>query len=76
MAGYTRIQRKVLDYVDDKFVGRVKSEINTEWETRINVEGTIPPTMDEYTYFRKRALEIIAEFEAKGDNGNEEESET
>lgn len=78
MAGYTRIQRKLAEYVEDKFIGRVKSMINTEWDTRMNQEGTIPPSVEEHEYFQKRVLEIIADFENsnKGDAKSEEESTT
>ena len=72
MAGYTRIQRKIAEYVEDKFIARIRTQLNTEWETRINREGTIPPSADEYEYFQKRAREIIADFEGQGDNSEEE----
>lgn len=76
MAGYTRIQRKISEYVEDKFIGRIRTQINTEWETRINKDGTIPPSADEYEYFQKRALEIIAEFESQGEANEEKSTDT
>ena len=77
MAGYTRIQKKIAEYVEDKFIGRIRTQLNTEWETRMNTEGTLSPTVSEYEYFQGRAKEIIAAFEkeTKGDANNEEKPE-
>ena len=74
MAGLTRVERKLLDWVDDKYAGQVISQMNTEWEQRVDEHGAIAPETNEYQYMRARILEIHRSAN-KGEAPDETEAE-
>ena len=55
MAGYTAIERHLIDWVERKYAARVIAQMNTEWEFKL---GTVPEGMSEFEYMRNRIIEI------------------
>ncbi len=74
MAGYTQIERKLIDWVDAKYAKRIIGIANTEWELKL-VE--CPPGVSEYQYMHDRILAIHREINmGKGDKIDNDEKST
>ena len=74
MAGLTSIEKYLVEWVDRKYANQVVSQMNTEWEQRVDEHGAIAPETNEYQYMRARILEIHRSAN-KGEAPDEAEAE-
>ena len=72
MAGYTHIEKYLIEWVDKKYAGRVISKVNTEWEAQIDAGSD--PSKSEYEWMRDRVLQIHRGMNTSQESNSEEEA--
>ena len=71
MAGYTAIEKHLIDWVERKYAARVIAQMNTEWEFKLN---QVPEGESEFEYMRHRIIEIHREINKGAKAGANEET--
>ena len=73
MAGYTQIEKHLIDWVERKYAARVIAQMNTEWEFKLEA---VPEGVSEFEYMRNRIIEIHRDMnKGEKEDGQEEETE-
>ena len=55
MAGYTQIEKHLIEWVERKYAARVIAQMNTEWEFKLEA---VPEGVSEFEYMRNRIIEL------------------
>ena len=73
MAGYTKIEQHLIDWVERKYAQRVIAVMNTEWEMGIS---KCPEGASEYEYMRDSIIALHRKMNQGAQDGTKETTET
>ena len=68
MAGYTKIENHLIDWVERKYAQRVIGVMNTEWEMGLS---KCPEGVSEYEYMRDSIIALHRKMNKGADNAEE-----
>ena len=69
MAGYTKIENHLIDWVERKYAQRVIAVMNTEWELGIS---KCPEGASEYEFMRDGIIKLHRKMNQGAEDGTEE----